>query len=65
MRMTSEFFGPNTRTRLFTMSRNTATDDWARHKDDIRRLYILENKPLLGEGGVIESMKEQFGFDKS
>jgi len=47
------------------MSYSLATDDWTRLKDEIHRLYILENKTLLGEGGVIKSMEEQFGFKKS
>ncbi|KAK3346487.1 Clr5 domain-containing protein [Lasiosphaeria hispida] len=47
------------------MSRSLATDDWARLKDKIYSLYIVENRSLLGEDGVIKLMEDHFDFKKS
>jgi hypothetical protein len=38
--------------------------DWDRYKEDIRQLYLIENKELEGPGGVQDEMKQRHGFDE-
>ncbi|RYP35223.1 hypothetical protein DL767_003889 [Monosporascus sp. MG133] len=47
------------------MSHNLTTDDWARFKTEIYSLYIVENRPLPGDNGVIKLMDTRFNFKKS
>ncbi|KAK4246409.1 ankyrin repeat-containing protein [Corynascus novoguineensis] len=45
------------------MSKHTASSgDWERWKNAIHALYVLENLPLRGPSGVIETMKSRYGF---
>jgi hypothetical protein len=48
------------------MSRDLpATEAWERFKDTIYKLYIVENRTLEGDDGVIMSMDSSFNFKKS
>ena len=47
------------------MSHNTTADDWERFKNEIYSLYIVHNRPLLGDDGVIKLMDSRFQFKKS
>ncbi|RYP50199.1 hypothetical protein DL768_004220 [Monosporascus sp. mg162] len=47
------------------MSCNLTTDDWARFKTEIYSLYIVENRPLPGDDGVIKLMDARFNFKKT
>ncbi|RYP49053.1 hypothetical protein DL769_011128 [Monosporascus sp. CRB-8-3] len=47
------------------MSRPAAADEWDRYKNEIYTLYIPKNLPLEGPHGVIEVMRQRFGFDAS
>ena len=47
------------------MSHNAMTNDWERFKNEIYSLYIVENRPLLGDEGVIKLMDSRFKFKKS
>jgi hypothetical protein len=39
-----------------------AEADWVRFKETIRELYLVQNKPLLGNTSVQQEMKERFNF---
>ena len=47
------------------MSHPEAVDKWDRYKDEIYTLYISKDLPLEGPKGVIEVMRQCFGFDAS
>jgi hypothetical protein len=38
-------------------------DDWKRHQEAIRLLYLTKNRPLEGPGGVMEEMRNKHGFN--
>jgi Clr5 domain len=39
-----------------------AEADWVRFKETIRDLYLVQNKPLLGNASLQQEMKERFNF---
>lgn len=47
------------------MAHNAMTDDWEPFKNEIYSLYIVENRHLLGDEGVIELMDSRFKFKRS
>jgi len=47
------------------MCDNPPSDDWARFKDVIRYLYIVENRHLGGPNGVMDLMSKRFGHKKT
>ena len=43
-------------------TRNIPEDIWLTHQQTLRRLWLEEDKILLGEHGVIEIMKRNYNF---
>jgi hypothetical protein len=44
------------------MSTKLTEDDWNSHQATIRSLYLIENRELLGPGGVMQEMMTKYGF---
>jgi hypothetical protein len=42
--------------------RRLPDEEWIRHMDDIKRLYLMEDKKLEGEGGLIRIMESEHNF---
>lgn len=47
------------------MDRAQHENEWLRHKETIRMLYLSEDKKLEGPGGVIETMANVHSFKAS
>jgi hypothetical protein len=41
---------------------SVSSEEWERWRNAIHTLYVLENLPLSGSSGVIETMKLRHGF---
>ncbi|PSN70529.1 hypothetical protein BS50DRAFT_520393, partial [Corynespora cassiicola Philippines] len=42
--------------------RRISEEEWARHKGTIQRIYVVEDRPLLGEDGLMRTMERDHGF---
>jgi uncharacterized protein YjaG (DUF416 family) len=43
---------------------NENDQEWQIHKEVIRILYLVEDRKLQGDTGVMNEMRSKFGFDK-
>ncbi len=44
------------------MGSSITAEEWERRKNAIHTLYILDDLPMVGSSGVIEMMKQRYGF---